>query len=43
MQGVCTFKEMWVDQVFSFHDIFMMHEMLDLKTYLEGSQEDDAS
>lgn len=33
LAGECSYREMFVDQVFSFNDIHAMHEYLDLKLY----------
>lgn len=33
MNNVCSFREMFVDEIFSFEQIFAMHEMLDLRVF----------
>jgi hypothetical protein len=37
----CTYKEMFVDELFSFYDIHRMHEMLDVKAFGEAASLDE--
>lgn len=36
VEGLCTYREMMVEQIFTFDQIFEMHELLDLKAYDEA-------
>jgi hypothetical protein len=42
LEKMCSYKELFVDEVFTFVDIASMHEALDLQAYDEAASAADA-